>query len=265
MDVKDPPEGAALAARLRLKLDEADEPQRVCEETVDVASGEARGGETAPAPLSLPPARRQLNDRVERLQARLGLSHANRWVLTAVAVVVAAVGLFVTVLAWPESEPAATAAAEPAASAAAAAPETIVVSVAGAVNEPGIVELETGSRVADAIEAAGGLADGADPGFLNLARVVSDGDLVAVPDTAAGQGPAGAAPAGGGAAPGGLVNVNVAGEEALTSLTGIGPVLAERIIDYRQANGSFQSIDELSEVQGVGPKMLDQIRDQVTL
>ncbi|WP_051326209.1 helix-hairpin-helix domain-containing protein [Glycomyces tenuis] len=263
MDVKDPPQGAALAAKLRLKLDELDETQRVCEETVNIASGEVDGGKTAPVPLSLPPRRRQMTDRVEKIQARLGLSHANRWVLAAVAFVVAAVGLFVTILAWPESEPTATAAAEPAASAA-AAPETIVVSVAGAVNEPGIVELEEGSRVADAIEAAGGLSDGADLGFLNLARVVADGDLVAVPDASAETGEAGAAP-GGGAAAGGLVNINVADEETLASLTGIGPVLAERIIAYREENGSFQSVDELSEVQGVGPKLLEQIREQVTL
>lgn len=258
MDIKDPPESAALAARLRLKLDELDESQQVCTETVNVASGEADGGESAPVPLSLPPARRRMADHVERIQTRLGLSHANRWVLTAVAVVVAAVGLFVTLLAWPESEPAATATAEPAASEG-AAPQAIVVSVAGAVNEPGIVELETGARVADAIEAAGGLADGADPGFLNLARVVADGDLVAVPDAAGAPGEAG------GTAAAGLVNVNAADKETLASLTGIGPVLAERIITYREANGSFQSIDELSEVQGVGPKLLDRIRDQVTL
>lgn len=255
MDVKEPPGGAALAAKLRLRLDEFDASQRACRETVDVASGETE-------PLSRVPARRRLADRAERIQARLGLSHANRWVLAAVALVVAAAGLFVTILAWPSSEPVATAAAEPAVSAAAPV-ETIVVSVAGAVNEPGIVELETGARVADAIEAAGGMTEGADPGFLNLARVVSDGDLVAVPD-AAEPGEAGAA-SGGGAAAGGLVNVNVADADALASLNGIGPVLAERIIAHRESHGSFQSIEALAEVRGVGPKLLEQIREQVTL
>jgi competence protein ComEA len=254
MDVKEPPEGAALAAKLRLRLDEFDASQQACRETVDVASGETE-------PLSRAPARRRLADRAERIQARLGLSHANRWVLTAVAVVVAAAGLFVTVMAWPSSEPAATAAVEPAVSSA-DSKETIVVSVAGAVNEPGIVELETGARVADAIEAAGGMTEGADPGFLNLARVVSDGDLVAVPE-AAEPGAAPAAPGGGAAA--GQVNVHVADAEALASLNGIGPVLAERIIAHRESHGSFQSIEALVEVQGVGPKLLEQIRDQVTL
>ncbi|GAB3645178.1 helix-hairpin-helix domain-containing protein [Glycomyces tarimensis] len=252
MDLKDPPETAALAARLRLKLDDIDEARRVCTETVDVADGEA----------AEPPERPTLADRAEQIQARLGLSHLNRKVLTAVAVVVAAAGLFLTILAWPRSEPVATAAAEPTA-AEPAPPATIVVSVAGAVEEPGIVELEEGSRVADAIEAAGGLAEGADPGFLNLARVVADGDLVAVPDATAEAGAA--APSGGDTGGGGLVNINVADVGELTTLTGIGPVLAERIIAHREANGSFQSIDELAEVQGVGPNMLERLREQVTL
>lgn len=257
MDVKDPPEPAALAARLQLRLTESAESPRVCEEAVDVGSGEV-----VDAPLSRPSARQRLTERAERLQARLGLSHVNRWVLTVVAVAVAATGLFVTVFSWPSSESTATAAVEPTASAV-AQPETIVVSVAGAVREPGIVELEDGARVADAIEAAGGLVDDADPGFLNLARVVVDGDLVAVPDASAEQGAAGAG--GSTDAAGGMVNINVADESTLTTLTGIGPVLAERIVAYRETNGSFQSIDALSEVQGIGPNLVDRLRDQVTL
>ncbi|MCD0447151.1 helix-hairpin-helix domain-containing protein [Glycomyces sp. A-F 0318] len=246
-----PPEPAALAARLRLKLNEPDDAPRICEETLDPVDG------TEP-----PPPPRRFDQRLEHLQARLGLSHLNRWVLLAVAALVAAAGLSVTILSWPDEEPAATAPAG-APEASAAAPETIVVSVAGAVNEPGIVELASGARVADAIEAAGGLTEGADPGFLNLARVVADGDLVAVPDAAA----SGAVIPGeaGGAALGGLVNVNVAGAAELDALNGIGPVLAERIIEYREANGSFQSVDELSEVSGIGSALLEQLREQVTL
>lgn len=252
MTSEDPPEPAALAAKLRLELDRADRER--CEETVDVASGEADD------PLSRPSARQGLSERAERLQARLGLSGANRWVLAAVAAAVAAAGLFVVFLSWPRSEPTATASVDATASAE-AAPETILVSVAGAVERPGIVELEQGARVADAIEAAGGLAEGADPGFLNLAREVSDGDLVAVTDAGGEQSAPGAAADPGG----GLVNVNAADAQALTSLSGIGPVLAERIIAYRESNGSFQSVDELSEVQGIGPSLLEQLRDQVTL
>ncbi len=237
--------------------DSADEPG-VCKETVDADSGEAE-----PEPVIKPPPARRFDERLERLQNRLGLSHLNRWVLVTVALLVAAVGLSVTLLSWPDDEPAATAPAAPI-EASAAEPKTIIVSVAGAVNEPGIVELEAGARVADAIEAAGGLTEGADPGFLNLARVVADGDLVAVPDAAASGAPAPGDGTGGPSA-GGLVNINVAGAAELDALKGIGPVLAERIIEYREANGSFQSLDELSEVSGIGSALLEQLRDQVTL
>lgn len=256
MEREQPPGPAALAAKLRLGL--AADPEPACEETVDAASGEPRPAAAPPEPELDPPPLRRAGDRLERLQHRLGLSHRNRWVLLAVAALAAAVGLSVTILSWPDAEPAVTTAAaapEPEDT----APATIVVSVAGAVNEPGIVELEEGARVADAIEAAGGLTEGADPGFLNLARVVADGDLVAVPDTAATGAPA---PGTGGT---GLVNINVAGAAELDALNGIGPVLAERIIEYRQANGSFQSVDELSEVSGIGTALLDQLRNQVTL
>jgi competence protein ComEA len=253
-----PPDSAALAARLRLRLnDPADDPG-VCKETVDAGSGDAR-----PEPVLKPPTARRFDERLERLQNRFGLSHLNRWVLVIVALLVAAVGLSVTLLSWPESQPSATAPAAPP-EATAAETKTIVVSVAGAVKNPGIVELDAGARVADAIEAAGGLTDGADPGFLNLARVVADGDLVAVPDASASGA---AAPSGSseGASAGGLVNINVADAAELDALNGIGPVLAERIIEYREANGSFQSLDELSEVSGIGSALLEQLRDQVTL
>ncbi|WP_051704160.1 helix-hairpin-helix domain-containing protein [Glycomyces sp. NRRL B-16210] len=250
-----PHDPAAVAARLRLRLNES-EADRACNETVDTETGEAR---TEPAVDQRPIGR--FDERLERLQTRLGLSHLNRWVLLIVALVVAAVGLSVTLLSWPDSEPAATVPTGPPA-AVDAAPQTIVVSVAGAVNAPGIVELEAGARVADAIEAAGGLAEGADPGFLNLARVVADGDLVAVPDAA---NPDTVAAPGAGASVGGLVNVNIAGAAELVALNGIGPVLADRIIAYREANGSFQSIDELAEVSGIGAALLEQLREQVTV
>lgn len=255
-----PPDSAALAARLRLRLNDPGDDPGVCKETVDADSGEA-----LPEPQPKAPPARRFDERLERLQNRFGLSHLNRWVLVVVALLVAAVGLAVTLLSWPETEPAVTA---PAVAPEATAPEakTIVVSVAGAVNDPGIVELDAGARVADAIEAAGGLTEGADPGFLNLARVVADGDLVAVPDASA-SGAAVPAPGGdsAGTGTGGLVNINVAGAAELDALNGIGPVLAERIIEYRETNGSFQSLDELSEVSGIGSALLEQLRDQVTL
>jgi competence protein ComEA len=255
-----PPDSAALAARLRMRLNESPEDSDICRETVNADSGEPE-----PEPVLKAAPQRRFDERLERLQHRFGLSHLNRSVLVIVAVLVAVVGLSVTLLSWPDAEPAATAPAQPV-EATAAEPKTIIVSVAGAVKEPGIVELDAGARVADAIEAAGGLTDGADPGFLNLARVVADGDLVAVPDASA-SGAAAPAPGGdsGGGSAGGLVNINVAGAAELDALKGIGPVLAERIIEYREANGSFQSLDELSEVSGIGSALLEQLRDQVTL
>ncbi|MQM28175.1 helix-hairpin-helix domain-containing protein [Glycomyces albidus] len=257
MERERPPESEALAARLRLKLHATGDG--VCKETVDADSGESR-----PEPVPGAPPARRFEDRLERLQNRFGLSHLNRWVLAIVGVLVAVVGLSVTILSWPESEPAATApAAVP--EAAEPSPETIVVSVAGAVNRPGIVELEPGSRVADAIEAAGGLTEGADPGYLNLARVVADGDLVAVPDASASGAPPAPGADGSSGGAGGLVNINVADAQELDALNGIGPVLAERIIEYRESNGSFQSVDELSEVSGIGSALLEQLREQVTL
>ncbi|WP_112135034.1 helix-hairpin-helix domain-containing protein [Glycomyces dulcitolivorans] len=257
MEREQPPESEALTARLRLKLHSAE--GEVCKETVDADSGE-----TQPEPVPKAPPARRFEDRIERLQNRFGLSHLNRWVLAIVGVLVAIVGLSVTILSWPESQPAATAPVTvPEASE--QAPAMIVVSVAGAVNKPGIVELETGARVADAIEAAGGLAEGADPGYLNLARVVADGDLVAVPDAAASGAPVPGAGGSSGGGSGGLVNINVASAQELDALNGIGPVLAERIIEYRESNGSFQSVDELSEVSGIGSALLEQLREQVTL
>jgi competence protein ComEA len=249
---------AELAARLRMRLAEGAEDRPVCHEVVDVVTGEPEI-----APLSRRSMRQRFSEVAERFQAKFGLSRSNRWVLAMVAVVAAAAGLFVTVLSWPSSSE--VAAVGESVEAEERPTPTIVVSVAGAVVRPGIVELESGARVADAIEAAGGLTEDAEIGFLNLARVVSDGDLVAVPDGSAG----GAVGEAGGGAPraagGGLVNVNVAGPETLETLNGIGPVLAERIVAYREANGSFQSVEALAEVQGIGPRLLEQLRDQVTL
>ena len=137
----------------------------------------------------------------------------------------------------------------------------IVVDVAGDVAEPGIYTLPAGSRVADAIEAAGGSAPGADTNGLNRARVLTDGEQVLV-----GR-PAALAPDGrpqGDAAPG-KVSLNAATPEQLESLPGIGPVLAGHIVEYRTAHGGFSTVDELGEVPGIGDRRLSELRDRVTL
>lgn len=130
----------------------------------------------------------------------------------------------------------------------------VVVHVGGEVESPGIVVLPSGSRVADAIEAAGGLSPGSDPGLLNLARPLLDGEQVLVgatppPDPAAAGGPGPP-----GAAPGSLIDLNTATPEQLQTLPGIGPVLAQRIVDHRTASGGFTSVAQLRDVSGIGDR-----------
>jgi competence protein ComEA len=132
----------------------------------------------------------------------------------------------------------------------------IVVAVTGAVRQPGIVTLPVGSRVADAIAAAGGVLDGTDYTGLNLAAKLADGDSVVVGgsgqglrSTGSATGPAAASAA---ATPD-LIDLNAADEAALESLPGVGPVMAGNIIAWRESNGGFRSVDQLQEITGIGP------------
>ncbi|MFF0814401.1 ComEA family DNA-binding protein [Rhodococcus sp. NPDC003318] len=152
--------------------------------------------------------------------------------------------------------------------------DEIVVSVVGLVHVNGLVHLPAGSRVADALAAAGGTRDGADVLGLNLARKLADGDQVLVgvapPPGAApvagsatvGSGQAGAT---GGASPGGKVNLNTATAEQLDALPGVGPVTAASIVAWRTANGTFSDVEQLGEVDGIGPGRLDKLRDLVSV
>src|SRR6478735_5445236 len=154
----------------------------------------------------------------------------------------------------------------------------VVVSVVGLVNTPGLVTLTPGDRIADALEAAGGAVDGADLVGLNLARRVVDGEqiIVGVAASAGSPSPMGssvssatpaeqAAPKAPAAAdgPGGPVDLNTATPADLDALPGVGPVTAAAIIAWREANGKFTSVDQLSEVDGIGPARLDKLRAQV--
>jgi competence protein ComEA len=146
-----------------------------------------------------------------------------------------------------------------------AAAGVIVVHVVGQVAEPGVITLPAGARVGDALDAAGGATRRADLSAVNLARTVIDGEQVYVPRPgeqvpAAGGGPSWSGAAGGGGE-GGLVDVNTADAATLETLPGIGPVLAERIVAWREENGPFASVDELGDVSGVGPSVLEQLRD----
>jgi competence protein ComEA len=137
-----------------------------------------------------------------------------------------------------------------------------VVSVVGLVARPGLVTLASGARVAEAVEAAGGLLPGTDPATVNLAAVVSDGEQISVgvPAVAAGSG---AAP--GGAASGGRVNLNTAGAADLDALPGIGPVLAQRIVEHRTRHGPFRTVDQLDDVPGIGPAIAAELAELVSL
>ena len=142
----------------------------------------------------------------------------------------------------------------------------VVVDVAGRVRHPGIVRLPTGSRVVDAVEAAGGPRRGVDLTGLNLARVLVDGEQVVVgvrppPGVAAS---AASAPGAAGAA-GALVNINTASQTELETLPGIGPVTAQAILQWRTDNGAFSAVDELMEVSGIGEATLADVAPFVTV
>lgn len=137
--------------------------------------------------------------------------------------------------------------------------EMAVVYISGGVNKPGVVKVPATSRVLDVVNAAGGLAVGADAGKINLAQRVADGMHVQVPIVVT---------------PGSVVNgamasdkisINRASVQELDKLPGIGPALAQRIVDYRQANGEFKAITDLKNVSGIGENKFKQLQDKISL
>ncbi|MEV5928258.1 helix-hairpin-helix domain-containing protein [Streptomyces cellulosae] len=144
------------------------------------------------------------------------------------------------------------------------APE-IVVDVSGKVRDPGVHRLPAGSRVDDALKAAGGVRPGTKTGGLNRARFLVDGEQLVVGGPASAAAAAPAAPAGTGAAAGPTapVSLNTATVDQLDTLPGVGPVLAQHIVDYRTRNGGFRSVEELREVNGIGDRRFADLRDLV--
>lgn len=133
------------------------------------------------------------------------------------------------------------------------AEEVLVVHVSGAVVRPGLVSLVAPARIADAIDAAGGAAATADLGAINLADPVRDGDQIDVPIVGEADGPGD-----------GLVDLNRATAQDLAGLHGIGPVLAERIVVYRDEHGRFQTVEDLLDVPGIGEAKLALLRPGVS-
>ena len=204
--------------------------------------------------------------------------------MAAAAAVVAAVGVWFE---RPRAEPVpdlptvtvsapgtdASAAPAPAAAPTAAAPTPppgpLVVSVSGKVHRPGLVEVPEGARVADVLDAAGGALPGTDLSALNLARRVADGEQVAVgvpaaPDSAPVAAP-GAPPSAAGATPAGKVDLNAATVEQLDALPGVGPVTAQRILEWRNRHGRFTRVEQLREIEGIGERRFAQLRELVVV
>ncbi|MGW4378575.1 helix-hairpin-helix domain-containing protein [Kitasatospora sp. NPDC004531] len=134
---------------------------------------------------------------------------------------------------------------------------SLVVDIAGKVEHPGLRTLPAGSRVADALTAAGGPIPGTDTNALNLARPLTDGEQILV----GAENPTGGAPA----APAGPLSLNRSSAEQLDSLPGVGPALAQRILQYRLSHGPFHSLDQLRHVPGIGPRKYEDLKPLLTL
>lgn len=137
----------------------------------------------------------------------------------------------------------------------------LYVYVVGAVRRPGLYRVADGARVADAVARAGGTTRKAQLELLNLAARVADGEQIVVPRRGAAGGPIGVPAGPAGAATSGPVHLNTATLEQLDSLPGVGPVTAQKILDYRQQHGSFSSVDDLDAIPGIGPARLAQLRE----
>ena len=147
--------------------------------------------------------------------------------------------------------------------------ERIVVYVVGAVNRPGVVTVKAEARVADAVNACGGVLPTADMEHVNMAQSLKDGQQVRSPEKAGEERPAPGKSAGsgksGGKLPDGRININTADEKALDELPGVGPAMAKRIIEYRETQGMFRSPEDLKKVRGIGEAKFEKMKDRVTI
>jgi competence protein ComEA len=182
-------------------------------------------------------------------QARVDPARHGVLALVVVALVAATAAGLLLLRGRPSEQPVAP---PPVTSATTAGPE-LVVDVAGRVRHPGLVRLQPGARVDDALRAAGGVLPGTSTGTLNLAAKVQDGEQVLVGEAAT------AGPAGGSA----LLDLNTATAQDFDALPGIGPVLADRIVAWRTEHGRFGSVDQLREVSGIGESKYQSLKAKV--
>jgi competence protein ComEA len=139
--------------------------------------------------------------------------------------------------------------------------KALYVHVAGAVRRPGLIRVPSGTRVATALERAGGPTRRADLTLVNLAAPLQDGQQIVVPLAASGAAANGAAAGGAGTVPGAKIHLSTATADQLDEVDGIGPTLAERIVEYRDEHGGFRSLEDLAQVEGIGEKRLKTLRD----
>jgi competence protein ComEA len=140
----------------------------------------------------------------------------------------------------------------------------LVVHVVGEVRRPGLYRLRDGARIADAVRRAGGAGRDANLAGVNLAAPLVDGIQIVVPSRAAAVGSASGGSSAGESAAGGMVSLSSATVEELDELPGVGPITAQKIVDYRTEHGPFASVDDLDAVPGIGPTRIEQLRDLVT-
>ncbi len=223
-------------------------------------------------------------DEVDSLRTKLGVSRVNPVALIGIAFVAIAVVVVAGLFSWGyftspglviekgESSSSYDDAGQVSEQSAVA---TVFVHVAGAVQAPGMVELPSGSRVSDAVNAAGGFSSDADQLSVNLARQVTDGEQIVVGSVQSssgnaaspeeGSGSSAASDSAGTAAQSGKVNINTATAEQLTALKGVGDATAQKIVEYRQQNGSFKTIEDIKNVSGIGDKRYAAIKDSITV
>ncbi len=223
-------------------------------------------------------------DEVDSLRSKLGISRVNPVALVGIAFVSIAVIVLICLSAWGffaspgvvvqrTDDSSSTTEAESGTDETAV--KHIFVHVVGSVQAPGMVELEAGQRVSDAVQAAGGFTPEADQLSVNLARQVEDGEQIVVGSVQEGTASSGSAQSSsssfeqggksGTSAASGKVNINTATVEQLTTLKGVGEATAQKIIDYRQQNGSFKKIEDLKNVSGIGDKRYAALKDSITV